>query len=375
VSPRLGVAIVSPPDPWHGAHLLAGLDALAAAGRIELSIEVPPLWTRTLRPNVGLIRIKSPSGDSALVSVDHQDQPNAFSLDALARSALYFKRSYREAEVARLSAALRSRVRPHGLVFPCAAANPRQYRRRLAASALRRVLQGALMVPLSLLRSSRPTPLSRFERPPGETGVAPTVSFCTRLWAPGETTDPAREQLNEERIAVARALRREFGGRFIGGVVPSGLARRSCPDLVWSALDQTTYLRTTHRSLVAVSTGGLHGSTPWKVAEALAAGQCLVSHRIRDTLPGAFTAGVDYATFDAPDECVERCTRLLQDSQRSAALTERSFSYYVEHVRPAAAVARCLDVTTGALEAIPLNASPGRRPPWESPCSMRSSRA
>jgi hypothetical protein len=152
------------------------------------------------------------------------------------------------------------------------------------------------------------------------------VLFQTRAWSDGEMSDPGdRSALNESRAQVIRVLRDQFSDRFVGGFVDSPTARRLYPDLITSMpSDRASYVALIGSCAVAVSTVGLHGSNPWKLAEYLAAGRAIVSEPLRFEIPETLDGVVDW--FESPDACVAAVRHLLDDD--AARETRRAAAHH-----------------------------------------------
>src|SRR5262249_60382723 len=125
------------------------------------------------------------------------------------------------------------RVEPFGLIFLCrSTASTRWVFRHSVLPEVWAVVRGArprLSGRWNEYRSFFLSPeVERFEVPPAAP-AAPRVAFQTRVWTRGEL-GPESEALNEERVAMVRALRREPGGRVSGGLVPAALARARGPE-------------------------------------------------------------------------------------------------------------------------------------------------
>jgi len=95
------------------------------------------------------------------------------------------------------------------------------------------------------------------------------------------------------------------------------------------------YLAFSKQHLVGVSSRGLHGSVPFKIAEYVAASLAIVSEPLHCELPTAFVDGRDFLAFRTPDECVERCERILNSPTLAAELRRASRRYYLSELQPA----------------------------------------
>ena len=171
-------------------------------------------------------------------------------------------------------------------------------------------------------------------------GDGPQVIFLTRVWPPLDPDRPEassdRDELNEQRVACIRALRKEFGPQFIGGLTRDPHSERYFADCLASN-DQTEkqpYIRLAGSVPIGVTTTGLGASTGWKFAEYVAMGRAIVTERLQHEVPGPLAPETNYVTFDTPDGCVEACRRLLDDPGRVAEMSRANVTYYEEYVRP-----------------------------------------
>jgi hypothetical protein len=209
-------------------------------------------------------------------------------------------------------------------------------------------LSGAGGVRRLLAYLSTPPPAS-FEQGP-DLPVDPLVHFQPRLWRPDETAPGDGDAVNADRVRMVRALKREFGGRFVGGIVATEYARRQYPDdLTPHSSKYADYLRLKQRCLIGIYTRGLEHSLAFKLSETFAASQCLVSVPLRYGTPAPLEAGRHYLEFETVDACIAACHRLLADGDLARAMRHANHEYYRREVEPAAHMQRVLDrVSTGA---------------------------
>jgi hypothetical protein len=109
------------------------------------------------------------------------------------------------------------------------------------------------------------------------------------------------------------------------------------PDLVSDLpSDPYGYLASIHAYDICVSTVGLHGSNPWKLAEYLAASRVIVSEPLRYNLPEPMIDGKHYVEFTSPQECVDACLWLLDSPERRAEMRSAAWAYWRTNVHPVA---------------------------------------
>jgi hypothetical protein len=187
-----------------------------------------------------------------------------------------------------------------------------------------------------------------FEHPPD--AMTERIVFQSRVWPPEETPrEPRVAALNEERAALVRALRRHFGARFIGGLIPTPYARQHFPDCV-SVLpgDQWSYLALIRSAQIGILTDGVHRSIPFKCAEYLAASRCIVGRQPAFELPVPLVPETHWLPFAAVEECVAACDRLLSNHELAREMQRANQRYYQAYVRPASLVAATLDAAATA---------------------------
>lgn len=276
------------------------------------------------------------------IGLDVFDRRDVFGRNSLESCDLYFKRSYHLTEIRGLPVELRNKVLPFGCTYPCRSTRGES---RLAAA-----LGSEMARALDDYTDTVPTKL--YEQGP-EASVEPVVVFQTRVWAPSETSDDV-DRLNHFRTQLLRSLRKAFPGRFRGGLVPYPYARRHYPDLLTTeAIDAPDYIQFSRRTLIAISTTGLHHSVPFKLAEYMAASRCIVSEPLRNTFPTPLTADDQYVEFTTPEGCIEQCDRILSDTAFANALRMSAWDYFQRELRPARHMANILECVVSKLDNSP----------------------
>jgi hypothetical protein len=186
--------------------------------------------------------------------------------------------------------------------------------------------------------ASAPHPYTAYEASARDAADCAVV-YLTRLWDPKQGlrhAAPARERLNEGRIALIRTLRERLGERFIGGVERDAYASAQCPDCIADDTAKGQYLAVMKKNLVGVASRGLHRSTGWKIAEYVAAARCIVSDRLPDGAIPGFVAGRNYLPYETPEEAASACERLLDDPSTAQEMRNQNERYYREELCPPA---------------------------------------
>jgi hypothetical protein len=260
----------------------------------------------------------------------------------------YFKRSYRPEMAMELPQG--DKIHPLGLGYLVYSRHDFLYRRALWSADPRdvvvqllranAVLSRLLMIKTSVFTSE----IGRFEGTP-KTNPEPLILFITRLWRPerAATAEKAdeREHINSMRADCIRLLRKEFGARFVGGLIPTEYAQKYYPDVVLEdarIIHKHRYLNLMHQADICVTTAGLEGSNSWKLAEYVAASKAIVAERLNHFVPGDFKAGKNYLEFTTAKECAAKVVELYTHPEERWTMAVRNLNYYYHYLRPDALI-------------------------------------
>lgn len=260
--------------------------------------------------------------DGMRIAIEVSDHSDFWDLPLLEWCDVYAKRNINP----RHSTALQNKIIPFGLIWACTS-------RRSSIAALAAIagtLPRASKSRLYEIYRYLVTPHWKFFEHRPEQPIDNTILFQTRVWEPFDS--PGDETISEERIQLFRALKREFGSRVQGGVVPTPLAYKICPDIITNRpcrLPQ--YVRWAKMPLIGIYFRGLYGAIAIKMAEFLAASKCIVSEPIENDL----TAPLNHiSTYHSESECLEACNRLLSDESLAKYQRQQSWNYYQTYVSP-----------------------------------------
>jgi hypothetical protein len=353
-------------------QLYTGFGLLARRGVVEVEIErgVQHSNRRSRKHRLNVVL-----NGEILICYDTCDPPQVYEDDASACD-LYFKRSYDPTVIDQRSD--RHRVRPLGFNYPVY--GPRDAGLRRSCWLLREPKAWRESDAWRQLLRSLPV-LSRLERSDGGRAASSvghfedlpklypdaSVIFFARTWDPdgGVRRRPdrieERERINAMRAACIRALRREFGRTFVGGLAPTPHARANYPDCVVrdEIIRKPAYVREMRRCAIGVATMGLFRTNGFKIAEYVAASKAIVAERMYHMVPGEFLPGVNYLEFATASDCVNAVTILREDPARRLAMMKANHDYYNAFLRPDMLV---LNTLAQALELRARSAAVSRSP-------------
>jgi hypothetical protein len=302
-------------DFYHGSLLISAV-AASQSRHVTTRIDIDP-WRHPIVPMLDL--------DGVRYAIDLADSSSFFAEGMLERCDWYAKRSFLASDV---PAAARGKVIPFGLNYAC--------RTRAGVAAMAR-LMATEPIAIGATRPwmyTRQPRASEFEYPPS-LEADPVIAFQTRIWSDAEVGGhDSAEEVNGSRVALIVALRREFGGRFRGGLVPTALAKRRYPKAITNEPHRSSaYLHWSRRALVAVTTRGLQHSHPFKIGEYLAASSCIVTEPLRNQLPVPLVDGENIRVFHTVDECLGQCAFLLEHPGQASEMRAANWDYYSRYVR------------------------------------------
>ena len=262
--------------------------------------------------------------DGLKIAIELSDHSNLWEIPLLEWCDVYAKRNID----ARHVTPLQHKIIPFGLMMA-------SHSRRSMAAALAAIAGTLPRAPKTRLKAVYrylATPHWKlFEHTPDQP-VDNTILFQTRVWEPQES--PGDEGINEQRVSLLRALKREFGSRVVGGIVPTPLAHKTYPDLITNMpCRQPQYIRWAKRPLIGIYFRGLFGAIAIKMAEYLAGSKCIVSEPIGNEL----IAPLDHISiYRSNEDCLEACERLLGNPSLAEFQRMESWKYYQAHVAPRA---------------------------------------
>ncbi len=197
---------------YAGSKILSGLSDLAHSGFLSLRLSTRLPFAESVGSPICLEVRSVADGQRRKMVLDLHDSGAWFFDTSLNFADIYFKRGFDPLEVAKLAADARAKVVPFGLNYSCLS---RAARGALVTNACKNFLRGLLRSPrrrigkfVEDLKHLKGLPLPEaFEQDP-TVPREPTVLFQTRVWPDEGTATDYFSKVNEERVALVRALRR-----------------------------------------------------------------------------------------------------------------------------------------------------------------------
>ncbi len=198
--------------------------------------------------------------------------------------------------------------------------------------------------------------IKTFEEYPKLTDM-PKIFFYTRLWDPaiasayssqnvdldGVDVEKRIKTKSEEYLAVSelraglvRALRKEFGNRFIGGVGVTEFSKKFCPDLI-TEIDMSSRKNYTHNlksAEILVNTQGTHKCWNFSFGEGLAASRAIITEKPFYRVPDFLFEDKNFLTYSSIDECIEKVYYLFNNRDVLVDIMNNNRNYYLNHLRP-----------------------------------------
>ncbi|HBL40210.1 MAG TPA: hypothetical protein DDY98_01015, partial [Ruminococcaceae bacterium] len=107
-------------------------------------------------------------------------------------------------------------------------------------------------------------------------------------------------QTNRRRIENVRALKEQFGEKFVGGLCDCEASRKMAPDLITHdprIETREAYMASLKKGYINILSAGLHGCIGARYGETVAAGRVLLTDPLVYTPPGLFADGQNYLTY------------------------------------------------------------------------------
>ncbi len=359
-------------DPVHASYAVAGLIELADDDEIDLRFE---LRDRRLPKSRGFWTLwlqVAAEGYESGVAVDCHDRDYYHCPAALDACRLYFKSNLGPGTYGAVGENARSKLRPLGPYLPSRPSRDRALLRRWLGNVRvkfdHRFFVSTKQVGLREKWRMFAPELNRHKRylsrkvfdayeslPPDESTIGPPadgpiVFFNPSCW--DEDAEPTVAAINRTRSQLICGLREALGPRFVGGFRRYGAV---WPRYAEAAEDRTIphdeYVRLVKSALVTVYVNGLGNCFSWRLAEIMAASQCVVTEPIVNDAGFPFDESTGFVVRSTPEAMVAAVVELAHDPARVGLLRRRMRQAYVDRVRPPTRMRQVLAEVLGAARA------------------------
>ena len=353
--PGIECQLISHAATEHLRQLYTGFRLLQQRGLIRLSQHC----TRDGVPVSSDQHLRRSSGGHLRVIVNgrfrvHYDGHDSFEINEknLEQCDFYFKRSFSRTHVDGFKRHA-GKIFPLGLQYSVLPDSPDRHAVR-RAFALAKGLNAKL---LSLIDAVDGANLLKYAARVRDLESLPNydlparVLFLVTAYDPYDHPDRSKAKieeyicLNETRARCIQVLRKELGPNFLGGFTHNAYTTRKYREFLVAeprVTGKKRYLETLKSYPICIATTGLHGSIGWKFAEYIALSKAIVSEKLNYEVTGDLREGRNYLEFSTPEQCAERCTRLIEHRATRNALMLNNALYYQSHLRPDALVLNSL---------------------------------
>jgi hypothetical protein len=327
--------------PWF-SQVYAGLFDLQRDGRAKVKLSTQFFHPELIDSTSLALSVKDvDTGYQFSILIDLNDNCNFARPDAIDWFDVVVKRSFYPPLIEKLPESIRYKIIPYGINYNCGSSEVPILHLYTYHHLLRLRLLGAnktkskfcLQHQLRFLFFLGKNNLSLNEEDFIGSPSSPTnhkIFFITRLFIRnGELTD-----YSNKRIELVKALKKEFGKQFHGGIIKNQISERYCPkELLCTKITRREFTKTLKESDIAICTLGVGQSNPWKLGEAMAAARCIVSEPLLFRLPTPLKEDLNIKTFNTVHECLSSCESLIMDTKKIRYMKDNNWYYYQKYIK------------------------------------------
>lgn len=313
--------------------------------RGRISVEGDALkYSNHFNPKVNWIQIQYMTGLSEKIAFDLNDIPNHFSIYALKKADIYYKRCYQENFVKTLPEEYNIKIRIMGIPFmvrPNELYSINKIRLvfytfkfleyfkfdRLIVKRIKFFKIKALQNFSGFINTRRLSDFNSFNAK-----VSGNIFYQKRLF--DEKSDDVRK-VNKQRVETIRLLKTNFPNNFYGGLQKNKFSESKYSDLI-SNIDgnHQVFLNAMRECGICIYTKGLMESPGWTLPEFLSQGKCIVAEPLANKIPDELINGTHLVYFANENELIDICRDLLADAEKRTFLGKNARQYYENYVAP-----------------------------------------
>ena len=331
-------------DVEHLQQIYAGFSILHRKGSLELKQTISEEFLpKNSKSNdwvdYNFFNTKVILNDKIKVCYDTHDW-NWIDEEILSGVDFYFKRSFDEDYLSNV--AEKSKVFPLGLNYAVSDSQKDYFKvkRNVFYTGKDRVKVFIKGLNFDFIKNLHTEQLNNLEALP-DLLAEPKIIFMARAWdtAKIEATDKSQlvENINETRAQCVRALRKEFGDFFYGGLEHNDYAKTHFKDCLLpdaSRSNKQSYLQTLKQFPICVTTVGLNNSNGWKLGEYVALSKAIITEPLKFDVPGNFKTEKNYLEFVNSGELINAAARLFENASLRREMMMNNYRYYNSYLRP-----------------------------------------
>lgn len=343
-------------DVEHLQQIYVGFSLLHQKGFLELSQTIPDEFRQNKNDSRRWVDYKFFNAKvivNGKVSIYYDTHDwNKIDEKILGETDFYFKRSYDENYVSTLEE--KQKVFPLGLNYMISNSTLDYFKVQRTKfyggkQRLKTVIK-EMQKPDTFGKKAEAEQINNLEALP-DFGVEPKIIFMARVWNPQNIEDKkqkaAVEKINETRANCIRILKKEFGGRFFGGLEIDEFSSEKYKDCLLpnqKFSKKRKYLENLKTFPICVATTGLNNSTGWKFAEYVALSKAIITEPLFFQVPGNFESGKNYLEFTTPEKLLDAATQLFENKSLRNEIMINNYRYYQAFLRPDSLVLNTLSI-------------------------------
>ncbi len=371
MEPNITVIVHTPQELNHSSYIQTGLFELERMGLLKIKVQLDIQKNRgtlTVDEHGNITKTSQPGPKTSFYTLvdgstdkkirfatDLYDSAEHFSAVALNNCDFYFKRNFVSRYVGPIQENTRAKILKLGITF----GTHSEYKHdgfkfwlglfltnlRLNLKTDRYLLKRIVKTYMAqkrhwgFINTSRS--IARFET--FEKATENTILFQTRCFL--HENDADVRQIHQQRHHLIKLLRHHFPDNFLGGFVPSKIAKEKYNDAltnVPAAPEQ--YLDAMKKAKIVIYTRGLANSPAWKMAEYLSQGKVIIAEPLTTELSVPLREGKELLYFNKDSELIERIKRVLENEELAAQLSKNARAYFEAHVHPVQNTKRILEL-------------------------------
>ena len=333
--------LINPHSSPHLSQIYSGFTMLSQKGKIDLKLNTVQKGFYEKFVDKSKQHLKNANYQYLMANIDDKkifyDMHDSYKISSrvLNEVDIYFKRSYLKNHYKS------NKVIPFGLNMRVN--NPKVDLKRFYIEFNQRNFEGclgALKLDKFMVKQAEGVPRTTDIKHRGKITNS-NIFFFTLLYDPNDNPERTKqkrkeiEELNSSRIELAKVIKSNFRDRATCGIMKNDYSRKIVPkELIMDKVTFTEYLDLINQHSICISSTGLHGSIPWKFANYIAGGKCIVTEKLL------------YLEFETPEGCIQNISKLIQNEKIRFKMSKNNLNYYNTSLKPDKIIKSSIDFVT-----------------------------